>query len=183
MIEKQISGCSSEELLNFLLSRRSIRRFRPDPIPLDIIKKIINVARFAPSARNSQPWIFIIVNNDNVKEKLASLRPRAETLLNAPMAIVVACNRDEDPVFYQQSCSNAIMYIMLAAHALGLGSVWLGIGRLEEAEGIQKILELPLKYIPIAIIAIGYPAEKPEPRPRKELKEIAFLNSYGNMLD
>jgi len=162
------------------LTRRSIRRFKPEPVPLDTVMKILEVARYAPSARNTQPWIFIVITDHMLKEKLAKTRPKPDTLLNAPLAIVVGCNVDEDPIFYQQSCSNAIIYLMLAAHALGLGSVWLGIGRREEMEEIRKILELASSYIPIAIVALGYPAEKPEPKPRKSLRDIVFLNKYGN---
>jgi nitroreductase len=70
---------------------------------------------------------------------------------------------------------------MLAVHAYGLGSVWLQT--LRNIEDIQKILNLPSNYIPVAMIAIGYPDESPSPRPRKELKDIAYLNTYGKPLE
>jgi nitroreductase len=77
-------------------------------------------------------------------------------------------------------CANATMYIMLAAHALGLGTVW--IQTLRNVEDIQKILNLPSSYIPVALLAIGYPDESPAPKPRKSLEEIAYLNMFGNPL-
>ncbi|MEM3905002.1 MAG: nitroreductase family protein, partial [Sulfolobales archaeon] len=74
----------SEELLNFLISRRSIRKFRPDPVPDELILKILDVARYAPSARNSQPWVFIVVKDPEVKRKLANVHVWAKPLENAP---------------------------------------------------------------------------------------------------
>lgn len=170
----------SETLIQFLLTRRSIRKFKSKPIDMETIKKILDIARYAPSARNAQPWIFIVVTDKDIKSKLANIHPWAYPLNSAPIGIVVACNKEVAPISYHVDCANATMYIMLAAHALGLGTVW--IQTLRNIEDIQKILNLPSDYIPIAIIAIGYPDEVPLPRPRKSLDEVSFLNVYGNKL-
>lgn len=163
--------------IDFLLTRRSIRRFEDRDVPDDVIKKILDVARFAPSARNRQPWVFIVVRDKGTLEKLASLHHGAAPLRNAPVAIVVACNHEESSVSYQVDCACASMYIMLAAHALGLGSVW--IQALRNPMEIREAVGLPENYTPVSIIALGYPAEKPEPKPRKNLEEIAFRERYG----
>jgi len=170
----------SEEFLKFLLARRSIRRFKADPIPIDVVKRVLDIARYAPSAGNRQPWIFVVVTNPEVKKSLAKIHRWAYPLEEAPMGIVIACDKNTSPDSYHVDCANATMYIMLALHALGLGSVWLQT--LRNVEEIQKILNLPQNYIPIAMLAVGYPAESPIPRPRKELREIAFLNTYSNPL-
>jgi nitroreductase len=169
----------SEELLNFLISRRSIRKFRPDPVPDELILKILDVARYAPSARNSQPWVFIVVKDPEVKRKLANVHLWAKPLENAPVGIVVACNTEVSPESYQVDCANVTMQIMLAAHALGLGTVWLQT--LRNVSEIQGIVGLPKNYVPVAMLALGYPDERPSPKKRKELKEIVYLNRYGSV--
>lgn len=167
----------SEEYLNFLLSRRSIRRFKPTDVDMNLIKRILDVARYAPSAGNRQPWIFIVVTDPEVKSRLAKIHRWAYPLENAPVGIVVACNREVSPESYQVDCTCATMYIMFAAHALGLGTVWLQT--LRNIEDVQKIVDLPSNYIPVAMLAVGYPDEQPIARSRKELKDVAFLNKYG----
>ncbi|ADM27150.1 nitroreductase [Ignisphaera aggregans DSM 17230] len=168
----------SDEYINFILTRRSIRKFKDIPIDMNLIKRILDVARYAPSAGNRQPWIFIVVKDIEVKERLAKIHRWAYPLEKAPLGIVVACNKDISPDSYHVDCANATMYIMFAAHALGLGTVWLQT--LRNIEDIQKILGLPSNYIPIAMLAIGYPDESPSAKNRKPLEEIAFLDRYGN---
>jgi len=169
----------SEELLNFLISRRSIRKFKPNPVPDELILKILDVARYAPSARNSQPWIFIVVKDPEIKKKLANIHIWAKPLENAPLGIVIACNTELSPESYQVDCANATMQVMLAAHALGLGTVWLQT--LRNINEIQEIVGLPKNYVPVAMLALGYPDERPSPKKRKELKEIVYLNKYGGV--
>lgn len=165
------------EYLEFLKSRRSIRRFKPEKPPMDLIMKAIDTARFAPSARNSQPWRFIIVDDSALKEKLASVHPAAMPLRNAPLGIVVVCHVDESPTSYALDCANATLYLLLAIHAVGLGAVW--IQALRNIDEIRAILDIPERAIPVAIIAVGYPDESPPPKPRKPIDEIVFVNKYG----
>jgi len=175
---RRLGGFKLEnEYLNFLLTRRSIRKFKPDPISREVILKILDVARYAPSARNAQPWIFIVITDEKVKNELASVHSWTSPLKNAPLGIVIACNKDLSPHSYQVDCANVTMYVMLAAHALGLGSVWLQT--LRNVSEIQKILNLPENYVPVSMLAIGYPDEKPTPRPRKNLNEITFKDRFN----
>jgi nitroreductase len=168
---------NTENLLEFLKSRRSIRKFKPQSPPRDLVLKAIDVARFAPSARNSQPWRFIIVEDAEIKSKLASIHIYASPLKNAPLAVVVVCHVDESPTSYMLDCANATIYFLLAVHALGLGAVW--IQTLRNIEEIRSILGIPENVIPVAIIALGYPDESPSPKPRKPLEEVVFMNKYG----
>ncbi|MCC6034524.1 MAG: nitroreductase family protein [Desulfurococcaceae archaeon] len=168
---------NTENLLEFLKSRRSIRKFKPQSPPRDLVLKAIDVARFAPSARNSQPWRFIIVEDTEIKSKLASIHIYASPLKNAPLAVVVVCHVDESPTSYMLDCANATIYFLLAVHALGLGAVW--IQTLRNIEEIRSILGIPENVIPVAIIALGYPDESPSPKPRKPLEEVVFMNKYG----
>lgn len=169
-----------DELVQFLLSRRSIRRFRPEPVDMEVVKKVLDVARYAPSAGNRQPWVFIVITDKELKSKLAKIHQWAKPLDEAPLGIAVACDKNVSPDSHQVDCANAAMYIMLAAHALGLGTVW--INTLKHVEEVQKLLNLPQNLIPVALLALGHPAESPPPKHRKSLSEIAFVNAYGNKL-
>lgn len=172
-----------EELIEFLLTRRSIRKYRPDPVPLEIIRKVLDVARFAPSARNQQPWIFIVVTDKELKDKLASIYPWRQPIADAPAGIAVACDKEASPNSYEQDCSAVALYIMFAAHALGLGTCWHALyAGDEKRRRVKELLGLPDKYEPVVLLSIGWPAESPQPRPRKPLSEIAFVNFYGNRI-
>lgn len=169
---------SKEELLESLKTRRSIRRFKQQAIDNEIIEKILDVARFAPSARNSQPWVFIVVKDPSIKNALANIHQWARPLTNAPLGIAVACNKDLSPDSYLLDCSNATIYIMLAAHAFGLGTVW--IQTMRDNDKIREILGLPDNFFVVSLLAIGYPDEHPTPKPRKPLSEILFYDKFGN---
>lgn len=169
-----------EKCLEFLKTRRSIRKFKPKPVSEDLIFKILDVARYAPSAGNRQPWEFIIVKDKEKIKKLAEVHPWAKPLLGAPVAIVVIGNQNISPISYHVDCANTTIYIMLAAYAYGLGTVW--IQTLRNIEEIREILNLPQNMIPISILAVGWPDEKPTVRPRKPLKELVHIDTYGNKL-
>ncbi|MEM0021885.1 MAG: nitroreductase family protein [Fervidicoccaceae archaeon] len=170
----------AEEKIEFLISRRSVRRFTQENIDDELIEKILYAARYAPSARNSQPWIFIVVREKSLKEELSRIHPYAYPLREAPLGIAVACDKRLSPTSYMLDCANATIYLMLAAHAYGIGTVW--IQALRDIEKISELLSLPPDIIPIAIVAMGYPAETPKPRPRKSLDELVFLNRYGERM-
>ncbi|PNV78285.1 MAG: nitroreductase, partial [Thermoproteota archaeon] len=119
------------------------------------------------------------VRDEEVRRKLASIHRYAYPLQRAPVAIAVLCNPELSPDSYLVDCANATIYLMLAAHALGLGTVW--IQSLRNVKEINEILGSEGR-IPVALIALGWPAEKPEARPRRELKEIVYINRYGERL-
>jgi len=98
-----------------------------------------------------------------------------------PLGIAVACDESASPTSYMLDCANAAIYLMLAAHACGIGSVW--IQTLRDTEEISSLLSLPENLVPIAILALGYPEDPPPPpKPRLEIEKITFLNKYGNEL-
>jgi len=173
-------GNLSEQYIEFLKSRRSIRVFKDEELDLDTILKILDIARWAPSARNAQPWEFIIVRNKETLKKLGELSPATRPILNAPAAIVVVTDPGVAPVTYQVDGACVTMYILLAIHALGLGGVW--INALRYQDEIRKLLKMPESKVPIAIVALGKPAEKPKPKPRKDVKEMTYLEYYGNKI-
>lgn len=169
------------ECIEALKTRRSIRKFTDKNPDLNIIIKAISIARYAPSAKNSQPWRFIIIRDKKIIDKLSRLHRGASPLSNAKIAVVVIANKEESPVSYMVDASLATMYLWLALHCMGLGAVW--IQTLRNTNEINNILGIPNNYVPVAILAIGYPDEKPEPRPRRPLSEIVYIDKYGNKIE
>lgn len=195
------------DLHQFLRSRRSIRRFKPDPVPDSVIENILTTATFAPSAHNRQPWRFCVVTDVSVKQKLADamaiefkhdleqdqLPPNEiqkrtkrsrERITAAPVLVILCLDMSEMDVYpdkkrkqaefrmAMQSVANAGMQLMLAAHAEGLGSVWV-CSPLFVQETIQSVLNLPKTWEPQAMFFVGYPDVIPDVRERKMLDEIS----------
>ncbi len=168
--------CTKDDLIKFITSRRSIRSFKPDPVPDEAIKELIDVARYAPSAHNSQPWKFVIVRDPEKLEALANLHGGAKVIRRTKQAVVVFADTRASPTSYLVDAANAALYFQLAAHAAGLGTVWVqSLGHVEE---IRRILGAPKDTVPVGIFPIGYPAESPRPRPRKPVEEITCIDKY-----
>jgi nitroreductase len=149
-------------LLNVILDRRSIRKFLNKEVPEEIIVSLLKAGMYAPSARNTQSWQFLVVRKRLLLDAIMDVHPYAKMLKYAPVAILVCGDKslEENIDYLNQNCSAATQNILLAATALGLGSVWLGVyPRNERIEPLQKLFDLPSQIIPISLIAIGYPDE------------------------
>lgn len=183
------------DLLKIIKERRSIRKFKPNPVSDDLVNAILEAGRWAPSWANTQCWRFIVVRDADIKEKLAETKrrnnPAAEAIRNCPVTIVVCGQRGtsgyykgEAPTdkgdWYMFDTALAAQNIMLAAHSLGLGSVPVG---LFDAQKAAEILSVPPEVSVIVMLPIGYPDEAPQAPRRKELSEIAFCDTYGNSRD
>lgn len=164
------------EVLQAIKTRRSIRKYRNDPVPQEELEKILDAGRWAPSASNLQPWKFIVLSDFEVKERVAKLLTWGIFLDEAPMGIAVVADPgvSNHPV---EDGSIAAYSMLLAAHAVGLGGCWLNPSAVEEE--VKETLGIPKGERLISVISIGYPAEAPSST-RKELKDIIFTNRYGN---
>ncbi len=165
-----------ESCIDLLLTRRSIRRFKPDPVPDEVIRKVLDIARYAPSAANRQPWDVVVIKDRSKIEELSKLHRGAAPLANAPVALVITCDKNISPISYQVDCAAFTTYLLLAAHALGLGTVW--IQALRNPEEIKKIIKAPEGKEPVAIVAMGWPAESPTPKPRRSVNEFLHSESF-----
>jgi len=195
-----------EDLLTLMKTRRSIRGYKPDPVPQDYIEKILEAGRWAPSSANSQPWDFIVVKDGETKEdihkvvlevieKIKTLRDfpflktfRAEYVLQAPVNIVVCGDprftkvsmmdgvdsQMEDFTFWG-SVTLPVQNMWLAAHCLGLGAA---VVTDIFPNKIKSLLSVPDPLKVICILPIGYPAEAPEPRYRRELSEFTHQDCF-----
>jgi len=164
--------------MELLLRRRSIRRFLDREVPLEVLIKIVNVARHAPSGKNRQPWEFIIITDEDILKRLGNARrPSSEPLLNAKAAIAIVTDPNTPTHIEDGAC--VAIYVWLAAVSMGLGAVWINPGGVKE---MYEILGLPEGRHLHSIIAIGWPAEKPKPKRLKRLSELVHINTYGNKL-
>jgi nitroreductase len=148
------------DVLEAIFTRRSIRNFKPDPVPEEFIQEILSAAMTAPSAGNQQPWQFIVIHSRELLDAIPDFHPHAEMVRQAPLAILVCgdLRLEHHKGFWVQDCSAAVMNLLLAAHALGLGAVWTGVyPREERAEAFRKLCGLPDELVPFAMIPVGYP--------------------------
>ena len=125
----------------FLLSRRSVRRFKPDPVPLDLVLRALDLARHAPSAHNRQPWEFVVVRDRGRIEELSRIHEWSSPVARAPLAIVVLADTRQAPDSYMQDGAIVATYLWLALHCVGLATVW--IYTLNKAEEIRRIIRAP----------------------------------------
>lgn len=172
------------ELFEAIKNRRSIRAFRPEPIPDDVLNKILEAACWAPSAGNLQPWEFIVVKDLAIKRGLSRAALDQSFIYEAPVDVVVCANEDRSSWRYGArgrdfyslcDSSAATQNLLLVAHGLGLGACWIGAFHDEE---VSRVLGLPSGVRPVAIVPIGYPDEKPSPPSRLPLKRVVHRDKY-----
>lgn len=166
------------EVLKAIKNRRTIRRFKPNPIDEEMIQMILEAGRWAPSFSNLQPWKFIVIKDQGLKNALD--KAARESVLHlgineAPVVILVCVDRRIDPLHAIEAGAAATQNMTLAAYSLGLGAGWIGIWGTEAETSIQKILKLPETVRIVSLIPVGVPDESPQAY-RKPLEELIKLH-------
>ena len=164
------------EIIDIILSRRSIRQFTSEYLDHETLTYLLKAAMSAPTACNSQPWEFVVVTQkevlDQIREKILSAR------YNAPAAIVVCgnvsiANNSAARNFWVQDCSAATENILIAAAGMGLGAVWIGLYPYAgKSKPLAEILGIPDKAIPLSMVMVGHPAERKEPRTQYDERRV-----------
>jgi len=157
------------EAINAIMTRRSIRHYTGQPVPAELVEQILRGAMAAPSARNEQSWQFVVIDDREILDVIPQYHGYADMLAEASLAIVVCgdVRRKAHEDYWVQNCAAATQNLLLTAHALGLGGVWLGIyPQAERVARTRELLDLPKGIIPMAIVALGYPAEDKGPSNR-----------------
>lgn len=172
------------DVFEAIKNRRSIREYTGKDVSKDLIEKLIDAARMAPSAGNTQPWEFMVIRNPQTKQKIAEAALGQKSIETAPVVIVVCANLQRsasryggrgETLYCLQDTAAAVENLHLAAHSLGLGTVW--VGAFNEAE-VEEIFQLPPQVRPVAIIPVGYPADKPNSPPRRDLQNIIHYEKF-----
>ncbi len=154
-----------------ILSRRSIRKYTGEPVTDDEVRALLEAAMSAPSAMATDPWRFLVLRDRASLAALADILPYGKMLNDAAVGIVVcgdlAHAHRQELSYLLQDCSAAVENLLLAAHLLGLGGVWLGVHPNEDRiTRIRACFGVPPEILPLAAISIGRPAEHPAPRTR-----------------
>ncbi len=170
------------KVLDVIQKRRSVRKYKEDPIPEKDLMRVLEAARLAPSGKNFQPWKFIIVKDKALKEKLAQASAGQFFMAEAPI-IIVGCGFPDNCYAhmgrYMKSWSVdvtiALEHLILQAQEEGLGTCW--IGSFEEEE-VKAILNIPENVKVLALTPLGYPDEIPRFRGRKSLDEFISYDRF-----
>jgi len=165
-----------------IAARRSVRKFRKDPVPDEALARVLEAARLAPSGKNLQPWKFIVVRDPETRKKLAAASAGQAFVASAPVVIVV-CGFPSDAYprlgrfmnSWPVDAAIAMEHIVLQAVEEGLGTCW--IGAFEEAE-VKAVLGVPGEARVLALTPLGRPDESPAPRGRKPLATIVSYEKF-----
>jgi nitroreductase len=157
--------------LEILKTRRSIREYLDKEISKDLLEKIVDAGRFAPTARNVQPWEFIVITQAPTLKKLSELAENGRFLAQAKACIAVFCS---DTKYYLEDGCAATCNILLAATSLGIGSCWVAGDKKPYCAEVAKLLNVPDSYKLISLVALGYPKSKDSFHiaEKKGLKEV-----------
>jgi len=172
------------DVFKAIQERHSIRKYLPDPIPPNKLKRILEAARLAPSAANIQPWHFIVVSDRQKREALSKGGMFARFLSDSPV-VIVGCGDRKASRWYIVDTTIAMQNMVIAAMAEGLGTCW--VGSFDEGE-VKKLLRIPEAFGIVALLALGIPNEGRDLlatvlhylRRRKQLNEIASMEEFGN---
>lgn len=167
--------------MNELFTRVSVRDYAPGKVEKDKVNRMLEAAMHAPSAKNQQPWEFIVVDDPEYLEQLSKATPYAGPVGRAPLAIVITGNRDlmTVPNMWEQDLAACTENLLLSATSLGLGAVWIGVApSRERMNAISDIFDLTENLMPFCIVAIGYPKERTEPHKDRFKPERIHYNGY-----
>jgi nitroreductase len=162
--------------IDLLLTRRSIRKFKDASIPDDVMQKILEAGRQSPSAVNIQPWHFIIVDDQELKNKLGG--GILNRMIRKSSFTLVGCYRTRNPLTRSWALVDttiAMQSMVLAAHLQGIGSCWLA--DYNESK-VKEQLNLPRDIKIVALIAFGIPDETPGPKKKKKMESIVHYNRW-----
>lgn len=172
------------DLSEAIKNRRSIRTYKKQDLPQDIVNQLIDAARLAPSAGNAQSWVFVVATAQKTKELLSTAAYGQKSLIEASIVIVVCADekRAEEnygargkTLYCHQDTAAAIENILLTACSMGLGTCWIGAFREEE---IRKVINCPPEMRPVALIPVGYPNESPPPRARRPASDVVYKETF-----
>lgn len=172
------------DTIEAILTRRSVRKYTDNKVPDDMVNQLLRAAMAAPSAANEQPWHFVVITDRSIMVQVPAFHPHAHMLKEAAVAILVCCDSSLELTRGRGvlDCSAATENLLLAAHALGLGAVWLGIYPVEERmNNIRKLLNMPSRVTPISLVSIGYPDERLRTEDRFKPERVHYQRWMGSV--
>ncbi len=161
------------DILELIKSRRSIRKYAGLPVDASLVEKILEAGRWAPSGLNNQPWRFAVITEPALRDRISVMTRYSQIVKNAPVLIAVFLNAADSyhRVKDIQGIGACMQNMLLEAHSLGLGAVWLG-EIIKADKEIKEVLGLSSDLELMAVIAIGHPDEKPRQTKRKAIDQL-----------
>lgn len=165
------------EIIELIKSRRSIRQYQDKPVPRKLLEKLVDAARFAPTARNVQPWEFVVITEPETLKKIAALADNGRFMALAKAGIAVFCS---DTKYYLEDGCAATQNILLAATGLGIGSCWIAGDKKPYCGQVSELLNVPPAFKLVSLIALGYPmsADNLRPAEKRSAKEIIHWEKF-----
>jgi nitroreductase len=158
-----------------LTQRRCTRKFHPQPLPREILEKIVDAGRLAATARNVQPWEFVAVTEPDMRRTIAGITEYGKFIAQSPACIVVFC---KDTKYYLEDGSAATQNLLVAAEALGVQSCWVAGDKKSYTGEIAGLLGVPSGYKLVSLVALGY-GNDTTPRPSKRaLRELLHWEKF-----
>jgi nitroreductase len=169
-----LMGGDKVKAIEAIKGRRSIRKYRPDPVPREIIEDIVDCGRLAPSARNDQPWEFVVVTEQSIREEIAAAARFGKFIADAPVCLLAFARPTRR---FVEDTSAAFENMLVAAYAHGLGTCWVAGHNTPYENEIARICKVPGDYRLVAMSPLGYPDEEGAVH-KRELEEVLHWESF-----
>jgi len=166
------------EAFEALTTRRSVRQFERRPVAPQLLERIMDAGRLAPTARNEQPWEFVVITEAGTRGEIAALADNGRFIAEAPVCIVVLARPTR---YYLEDGSAATANMLLAAHASGLGACWVAGDKKPYATQVVSLCGAPADLKLVSMIAIGYPKQVPAPN-KRPLQDVIHRERFGGSL-
>ena len=159
--------------------RRTVRDFKPDAVPEEVLLRVLQAGRWAPSSSNSQPWHFLVVQDPGTLAKLGEIATQGSFIGRAPLAIAILM--EENAPRPQLDAGRALQQMELVAWSEGLGTCFVGVRQAEQQKAVKELLGIPANVDLITIMPYGYrlPGTQRQGTPRKQLSEFVHREKYG----
>jgi nitroreductase len=163
------------DVFEAIKQRKSVREYSEKKVEKYLIEKVIDAGKVAATARNEQPWEFIVTYDKKILEKICAMCPNGPFIKGASCLIAVF---SKDTKYYIEDCSAATQNMLLAIEALGLGGCWIAGDKKDYAEEVRKIFNVPSGYKLVSMISIGYPKKQESPKPKRSLNEVLHWDKW-----
>ena len=172
------STSNSETVINTIMTRTSVRQYTEEPVSEAQIETLLRAAMAAPSAADVRPWSFVVVKERAMLDSIPMHIREARPVGRSQVAITICGDMQrafegETRNYWIEDTSAATENLLIAAHAMGLGAVWCGVyPQSEKVRYMRELLQLPEYIVPMGIVAIGHPAESPEPKDKWDPERV-----------
>jgi len=163
------------DFFEVIKQRKSVREYSEKTIEKNLIENIIDAGRLAATARNEQPWEFIVTYDKEILKKICAICPNGPFIKDANCLIAVF---SKDTKYYLEDCSASTQNMLLAIEALGLGACWIAGDKKDYIKEIGKMFNVPEGHKLVSMLSIGYPKKKQDPKPQKGIQEVLHWEKW-----